>query len=99
MSMSKAAPINLTVWERDEWKFVGEEMVTKEEEPKIYSKEARGRQRRRWRSGGSAQNSNYPGKAICPDIFQWSPQTICLKIPNAVVVQRSADGETRVRAL
>lgn len=51
------------------------------------------------KKGGSAQNSNYPGKAICPDIFQWSPQTICLKIPNVVVVRCSADGETRVRAL
>lgn len=46
---------------------------------------------------GSAQNSNYPGMAICPDIFQCSPQTICLKIPNVVVVQHGADGETRVR--
>lgn len=43
---------------------------------------------------GSAQNSNYPGMAICPDIFQCSPQTICLKIPNAAAVQHSADGET-----
>ncbi len=45
---------------------------------------------------GNAQNSNYPGMAICPDIFQRSPQTICLKIPNVVVEQRSADGETIV---
>lgn len=48
---------------------------------------------------GNAQNSYYPGMAICPDIFQCSPQTICLKIPNVVVVQHSADGETRVRPL
>lgn len=46
---------------------------------------------------GSAQNSNYLGMAICPDIFQCSPQTICLRIPNVVVVQHSADGETRVQ--
>lgn len=46
---------------------------------------------------GSAQNSNYRGMVICPDIFQCSPQTICLKIPNVVVVQRSTDGETRVQ--
>lgn len=52
MSMFKAAPINLTVWERDEWNFVREEMVTKEEEPKLYSKEARGRRRCRWRREG-----------------------------------------------
>lgn len=44
----------------------------------------------------SAQNSNNPGTVICPDIFHCSPQTICLKIPNVVVEQHSADGETRV---
>lgn len=32
--------------------------------------------------------------AICPDIFQFSPQTICLKIPNVVVERHGADGET-----
>lgn len=46
---------------------------------------------------GRAQNSNYLGMAICPDIFQCSPQTICLRIPNVVAVQHSADGEKSVQ--
>lgn len=60
-----------------------------------YSKRPEEREQRR--RMGSAQNSNYPGMAICPDIFQCSPRTICLKIPNAAAVQHSADGETSMQ--
>lgn len=51
------------------------------------------------RGGVGAQNSNYLGMVICTDIFQSRPQTICFKIPYVVVVQCSADGETRVPPL
>lgn len=71
-------------------------MGAEEKDPNIYNEKARGRREMQIKKG-SAQNSNYPGMAICPDIFQCSPQTICLKIPNVVVVRHGADGETRVR--
>lgn len=103
LSMFKAAAINLTVWiekkNRDSlWVKKRRKMVAEEESSKYTQqkrKKARGRQRCRGR--GALKNSNYPGMAICPDIFQCSPQTICLKIPNVVVEQHSADGETRAR--
>lgn len=62
-----------------------------------YSKRPEEREQRCRCRMGSAQNSNYPGMAICPDIFQCSPRTICLKIPNAAAVQHGADGETSMQ--
>lgn len=62
-----------------------------------YSKKPEEREQRCRCRMESAQNSNYPGMAICPDIFQCSPRTICLKIPNAAAVQHSADGKTSMQ--
>lgn len=37
--------------------------------------------------------ANYPEMVICPDIFQNSPPTICLKTPRVVAEQQVADGK------